>query len=247
MAKVVHLTEIGAGIGQITMMDKDAKNTFSHNFIESIKECFNEVNQSDRYKVIILTGYDNYFACGGTKEELIKIYKGELKFNDLDFYRLVLDCKIPVISAMQGHALGGGFVFGLYADIIVIGKENIYTTNFMNYGFTPGMGATLIVPERLGASLGHELMFTANNYRGADLARRGVPFEVVPKKDVLETAKKLAISLAEKPMLSLVTLKEYLSRYIRKQLPKTVEEELKMHEITFKQDEVLDRIKSVYA
>ncbi len=245
-SEVVQLVELDNGVVQITMRDEEECNTFSSKIIDGLYKCFGAVAQNKRYKVVILTGYGNYFCSGGRKEELIKIYKRELQFNELDFFRILLDCEIPVIAAMQGHGIGGGFVFGLYADLVVLSQESIYTTNFMNYGFTPGLGCTTIVPTKLGFVLGHEMIYTAQNYRGEELAKRGIPFPVLPRKEVLNYAQTLANKIAEKPRLSLVTLKEHLTSEIRNKLPEVIEKEVKMHEITFHQLEVENRIKTIY-
>lgn len=68
---------------------------------------------------------------------------------------------IPVISAIQGHASGGGMLFGLYADVVLLAEEGVYSATFTKYGFTPGMGATYILPERFGKLLANEMMLTA--------------------------------------------------------------------------------------
>ena len=246
MGQVVKLSELGNGIVQITMEDRSSRNTFSIELVTGIMEAFETIKKTLAYKVVILTGYENYFCCGGTKVELFKIYKGEAGFNTVNFFTYPLDCSIPVISAMQGHGIGGGFVFGLYADFSILGRENIYTTNFMKYGFTPGMGATLLVPLRLGETVGTEMLFSAENYRGGELKERGISLKVVPKTEVLKEAIALAGILAEKPRLSLVALKEHLSADIKAKLPGIIKQELKMHDITFHQPEVAERIESLF-
>ena len=239
---VVQLVELDNGVVQITMKDEKSRNTFSPELISGLSECFDAVAKNNSYKVVVLTGYGNYFASGGTKEELIRIHRQEIKFNDLDFFKIALDCQLPVIAAMQGHGIGGGFILGLYADLVVLSQESIYTTNFMKYGFTPGLGATLIVPTKLGSVLGHEMMYTAQNYRGEELAKRGIAFPVLPRKEVLNYALNLAQKIAEKPRLSLITLKEKLTAKTRNKLPKSIDEEVAMHEITFHQPEVANLI-----
>lgn len=246
-AGVVRLTESDDGVVEITMRDAENRNTFSYALIDGLMRCFDAVARNDRYKVVVLTGYGTYFASGGTKELLLKMYQGEITFNDMDFFRLPLDCPLPVISAMQGHGLGGGFIFGLYADLVVLSRESIYTANFMKYGFTPGMGATLIAPAKLGGVLANEMLFTAATYRGEELAARGLPIPVVPRKDVLAHARQLARIVAEKPRLSLLTLKEHMSCGLREQLPMVIERELRMHEVTFHQPEVETRIEAFFA
>jgi len=147
---------------------------------------------------------------------------------------------------MQGHGIGGGFVLGLFADFIILSRESVYTTNFMKYGFTPGMGATYIVPKKLGISLAEELLFTASNYRGAELEKRGVPFPVLPREKVMSYALESARNLAEKPRVSLITLKAHLVAPLREALPRVIEQELVMHNQTFHQEEVKERIISSF-
>jgi polyketide biosynthesis enoyl-CoA hydratase PksI len=243
---VVHLQEIEPGIVQVTMQDRVHKNTFSEELISGLAQSFQAIQAHSHYKVVILTGYENYFASGGTQEGLLAMYQGKAKFTDGNFYSLALDCKLPVIAAMQGHGIGGGFVLGLFADFIILSRESVYTTNFMKYGFTPGMGATYIVPKKLGISLAEELLLTAGSYRGAELEKRGLPFPVLPREKVVSHALELARLLAEKPRVSLITLKEHLVAPLRKELPSVIEQELEMHNKTFHQEEVKERIISLF-
>ncbi len=225
MEQVVALTELGGGVVQITMQDRAARNTFSRPLIHGVIDAFEKIKGNKTYKAVILTGYDNYFSCGGTKEELFKIYRKELKFNELDFFTHPLMSEIPVITAMQGHAIGGGLAFGCFADFMILGRENIYTANFMKYGFTPGMASTYLLPLRFGQVIGNEMLFTAENYRGGQLKERGIPQKVVPKAEVLSEAINLARKLAEKPRLSLVTLKSHLTRDIKATVPSIIQQE----------------------
>ena len=246
MEQVVSITDLGEGIVQIKMQDREARNTFSKPILEGIINAFEQVRKNRTYKVVILTGYENYFCCGGTKEELFAIYKKELRFNDLDFFTLPLTCEIPVIAAMQGHGIGGGLVFGCYADFIILGKESIYSANFMKYGFTPGMGGTYILPLRFGDTLGIEMLYTAENYYGGQLQDRGIQLKVYPRNKVLAEAIALAKILAKKPRLSLVTLKAHLSRNTRNKIQSVIAEELDMHELTFHHPEVKQRIENMF-
>ncbi|HEY8463798.1 MAG TPA: polyketide synthase [Bacillota bacterium] len=244
---VVSLREIEPEIVQVTMEDRVHKNTFSDELTAGLARAFEQIQANSNYKVVILTGYDSYFASGGTQEALLAIHKGEKQFNsNNNLYSLSLECKIPVIAAMQGHGIGGGFVMGLFADFIILSRESVYTTNFMKYGFTPGMGATYILPKKLGLSLAEEFLINAGTYRGADLEKRGIPFPVLPRAEVLEYAYQLARQIAEKPRIALITLKDHLVASLRKELPQVIQEEVLMHEITIHQAEVGERIITLF-
>jgi polyketide biosynthesis enoyl-CoA hydratase PksI len=147
---------------------------------------------------------------------------------------------------MQGHAIGGGFVLGLFSDLIIFGRESFYSTNFMRFGFTPGMGATHIVTEKLGIGIGEEMMLSAENIRGAEFEKRGIPFPVKARDEVFHYALLQARKLAAKPRGALITLKDHLVSGIRKTLPLVIEKEVRMHDKTFHNPEVRERINTLY-
>jgi polyketide biosynthesis enoyl-CoA hydratase PksI len=245
-SEVVELRELSAHILQVTLQDRVNKNTFSEGLLSGLIDAFERIRASDRYRVVVLTGYDTYFCSGGTKEMLMLLHEGKAKFTDVNIYAAPLDCEIPVIAAMQGHGIGGGLVFGLFADFVVLSRESIYTTNFMKYGFTPGMGATCILPNKLGAALAAELLLGARTYHGSDLEKRGVSFPVLPRSEVLAYAHELARDIALKPRESLIALKSHLVRELRAQLPDYIERETAMHAHTFHQPEVKSRIQASF-
>ncbi len=246
MNQVVFTEVVAPGVMHVVMRDEDYKNTFSEQLVAQLLDTFAQIAQDDSLKVVVLSGYDHYFCAGGSQKGLLAFSDGQGQFTDTPIYSLALDCPIPVISAMQGHGIGGGFVMGLFADFVILGKENIYTTNFMKYGFTPGMGATYIVPHKLGPALGHEMLLNAQNFRGEQLKQRGVPYPVYPKAEVLEKAFALANEVAQKPRISLVTLKAHLTAPIKAALPDVIAQEIKMHEVTFHQPQVKQRIEALF-
>ncbi len=244
--EAIDLTELEPGIVCIRMQDRVHKNTFTHELSRGLIRAFETVAANENFKVVILTGYDTYFASGRTQEDLLALQEGKGKFSDNNIYGLALDCQIPVISAMQGHGIGGGFVMGLFADFVILSRESVYTTNFMKYGFTPGMGATMIVPRKLGLALGEEMLLLARRYRGEELKQRGVPFPVYPRAEVMDQALQMARELVEKPRTSLITLKDQLVRSLREELPAVIEQEVAMHDQTFHQPEVRENIRLLF-
>lgn len=238
--------EITQGIAVVKIEDRQSHNTFSPEVIDGLGTTFNQINSNNDVKCVVIHGYDNYFCCGGTKEELLAMYSGQMTFVDLAFYRLLLDCPIPTIAAMQGHALGGGLAFAMYADIIIMAEENIYSANFMKYGFTPGMGATYMLPLKLGRVIGEEMLYSADTFYGENLKKKGTPITIVKKASVISTAMDIAKTLNDKPRICLELLKNHLTQDIKEKLPKIIEAELQMHKITFSTPEVKKRIENLF-
>ncbi|WKB56130.1 SDR family NAD(P)-dependent oxidoreductase [Eleftheria terrae] len=247
-ASVVRLQEVEPGIVQVTMEDRAHKNTFSPDLIAGLTEAFDAIARNDTCKVVVLTGYDTYFCCGGTKESLLDIQSGRVSFTDTPVFSIPLACPVPVIAAMQGHAIGAGWALAMFSDFVVFSRQGSYESNYMKYGFTPGAGATLIFPEKLGAGLAHEILFTARQFTGAELEQRRIPFPVVHRDEVLPHALALARTLCQSPRVALMALKEHVARPVRDQLQQACEQEVAMHRKTFvDSQDVLERVGALYA
>ncbi|MGF3023134.1 polyketide synthase [Methylobacterium aquaticum] len=243
---VVHLTCPEPGIAVVELADRTHSNTFSPAMVDGLIRSFAAIAAAEDLRAVVVHGYGSIFCPGGTREELLGIFEGRIKFDDLPLYRLFLDCPVPVIAAMQGHALGGGLAMGLFADMVILAEEALYGANFMKYGFTPGMGATLVIPARFGGLLASEMMFSAASYHGGELARRGIGCRVLRRAEVIPAAMRLAREVADKPVVSVRLLKAHLAAPLRAALPATVAAELEMHKTTFVQPVVRQRIETLF-
>ncbi|MBD3314360.1 MAG: hypothetical protein GF344_01120, partial [Chitinivibrionales bacterium] len=232
-SKAVKATSYPPGIVLVTMEDRESKNMFSEALIAGIKEVFAILEEDRKYKVVIITGYDQYFASGGTKESLLAIQEGKTNFAENYFCDICLNCSIPVIAAVNGHSVGGGWTFGMYADFILLSEEGRFVNPYMNYGFTPGAGATYILAEKLGCDIARESMLTARYYSGKELRERGIGIPVLSKREIIAEGFALAKSLANKPRTLLSAMKKQWTAHMHEPLRKTFDLELGLHEKTF--------------
>jgi acyl transferase domain-containing protein/enoyl-CoA hydratase/carnithine racemase/acyl carrier protein len=221
------------GIVVVTLEDRQAKNMFSPAFIEGVTEVFAYIAQAPVYKAVVLTGYDTYFASGGTKESLLAVQSGAATFNDVSMFHAALDCKLPVIAAMQGHGIGAGWSLGMFADVVVLSDESRYVSPYMDYGFTPGAGATWILADRIGHDLARESLLTAQPFTGRALKGRGLTVRILPRAEVYPAAMALARQIARSSRRRVISLKQQLTAYAHQPLEDTYRRELAMHERTF--------------
>ncbi|HKO55117.1 MAG TPA: SDR family NAD(P)-dependent oxidoreductase, partial [Thermoanaerobaculia bacterium] len=230
---VVTATAHPEGIVVVKLEDREAKNMFSDALVAGVAEAFDHIRQSSAYKVVVLTGYDSYFASGGTRETLLAIQQGSAKFTDVKVFQAALDCELPVIAAMQGHGIGAGWSMGMFADVVLLSDESRYVSPYMDYGFTPGAGATFILAEKMGQDLARESLLTAREYSGRELKERSVRLRVLPRAEVVPKAMSLARRIARAPRQKLIGIKERSASPIRQQLGEVYRRELAMHEQTF--------------
>lgn len=244
----VRLEVFDDGVAVLQMCEETQKNSFNNALMNGLMEAFERISTMPELKVLVLTGYGSYFACGGTYEGLESLQSGKTKFTDLKIYTLPVQCEIPVIAAMQGHAIGAGWSLGMFCDETLYSLEGIYHSNYMRFGFTPGAGATFIFPERLGDQLGREILFTAAEYRGRDLLDRCVGITAIPESEVFTQALNLAHQLARSSREELVNKKADRTSVILARLNEVFAEELAMHQITLiGNDGVLEKIGQRFA
>ncbi|MRN51862.1 SDR family NAD(P)-dependent oxidoreductase [Paenibacillus monticola] len=240
----VELSVSEDGFAVVTLQDRENRNMYSEGINEGLISAFAQINGNEQIKAVIVTGADKVFCMGGTAENLNNISNLESKCTDLSFvYQGFLQCKVPVIAAMQGHAVGGGLVLGLFADIVIMATEGVYSANFTQYGFTPGVGATYILREKLGNALAMEMMFTARSFTGGELQKRGASLIFRDSDDVLNEAIAVAKMLVKKPYQTLTVLKQELAGRILAQLPAVLESEVTMHDTVFAKIDVSGLIK----
>jgi acyl transferase domain-containing protein/enoyl-CoA hydratase/carnithine racemase/acyl carrier protein len=247
-SSVVTATVDADGVVVVKLEDRQAKNMFSGAFIEGIEEAFAHIEATPAYKVVVLTGYDSYFASGGTKESLLAIQEGQARFTDAKIFQLPLQCRLPVIAAMQGHGIGAGWTLGMFADLVLLSEESRYVSPYMDYGFTPGAGATWILAEKMGQDLARESLLTAQPYAGSDLKARGLALPVLPRHEVLPAAMALAGRIARQPRSRLLALKRRFTASVHEVVEEIYCLELAMHEKTFVgHADTLERIRSNFA
>ncbi|HXH41802.1 MAG TPA: polyketide synthase, partial [Thermoanaerobaculia bacterium] len=243
-SSVVSVTAHANGVVVVKMEERQARNMFSRDLIAGLNEAFAHISQTPAYKVVVLTGYDTYFAAGGTKETLLTIQAGKLRFTDQKIFQLPLDCKLPVIAAMQGHGLGAGWALGMFADVALLSEQSQYVSPYMNYDFTPGAGATWILADKMGQDLARESLLTAQAHTGRELKARGLRLPVLRRADVLPAAMALAGRMTQAPRERLIALKRQLTAYVYQPLEETYQRELAMHDRTFVgRDETAEKIR----
>jgi len=227
-------TDIADGVGTITMLEPATANALSHALVDALGAAFAELGRDRDVRAIVLAGLPDVFSSGASREVIDDLVSGRREGGELLLPRVLLECQLPCIAAMAGYAIGGGFALGMAADVIVLGAESRYCLNFLDLGFTPGMGTTRLLEHALSPAIAHELLLTGEARRGRDLARTGVN-HVVPSTEVLARAQDLAARIADKPRDALVALKRTLSIPRRQAFELARTHETLMHAVSFAQ------------
>lgn len=170
------------------------------------------VDDDDSIRCVILTGAgDRAFVAGGDVDELGALDSASALVRTR-VIRQVFDAirrnPVPVIGAINGHALGGGLVMMSQCDIVIAAENATFGLPEINVGV---MGGTKhlarIVPEKVMRSMA----LTGKRVSAAYLERLGVIQQVVPREDVLQTALQVADDICAKSPASVRLMKEVIN------------------------------------
>lgn len=246
MSQVIRVTELEPGIAELTLDDAEHDNRLSDRLCDQLLAALARLAGDRALKVVILRGRPDVFCAGATMQALQRVLSGRLHVKDLLLSRPMLDFPVPIIGALEGHAVGGGLVLAMCCDLVVAAAEKRYSMNFARMGFTPAMGTTALLPAVVGAGAAAEITLTAKYYKGHELAHTRLFNHVVPAGQVFDTALELAQRIAEKPRLALELSKQTLALPRQQQLEAAMSREHLMHQVCFSQPDIAEIIAETY-
>ncbi|MGW1197930.1 enoyl-CoA hydratase/isomerase family protein [Streptomyces sp. NPDC002536] len=125
-------------------------------------------------------------------------------------YTGVLELPVPVVAAVHGFALGGGFELALSCDVIVVDTTAVVGLPEVSVGVIPGGGGTQLLPRRVGAARAAELVFSARRVEAAEARELGLVDELVPEGEDRTEALALAARMAANSPVGLRAAKRAL-------------------------------------
>lgn len=187
-------------VGTITLNRADNRNSMTAELLDGFAAVVDRVCHEPP-RCAIITGAGNCFSAGADFRAITQRQVEGRQPHDASYqmyvpFLSVLDIPVPVIGAMNGHAVGGGFALALLCDIRVANRGAKYGANFTRLGISPGLGISYLLPRVVGASKAAELLFTGRLIRGDEAARIGLASEALDSDAVLPRARELAAEIA---------------------------------------------------
>ncbi len=234
MSDALEISVDADGLATLRMRDVAGKNAFSQIFVAALVQALTSLGARSDVKVVVLCGLPDVYSAGGDRSVLLGLAEGRIAPYDLLLTRTLLELPQPSVAAMAGAAVGGGLVFGLACDLVFMARESRYGCNFMDLGFTPGMGTTRLLQAAVGPYVAAEMMMGAQYFKGAELAARGAQVNgVLPRAEVEGRALDVAARLCDKPRAALLLLKRALGLPRRQAFEEARTVESMMHELCF--------------
>jgi crotonobetainyl-CoA hydratase len=193
-------------------LDRPKANAIDRPTSLALHAAFRRLQQDDSLRVAVLTGTGRFFSAGwdlnaASQGEAVDADHGPGGFAGLtEFFAL----DKPVIAAVNGLAIGGGFELALAADLIVASEAAEFALPEARLGIMADSGGVLRLPRRLPRSIATELLMTGRRMDAQEAARWGLVNRVVAPEQLLLAAQELAAQIVAAAPLSIAALKEVL-------------------------------------
>src|SRR5947199_10033165 len=182
----------------ITLNRPERMNAMAFDVMIPLRERLEEVSVDNDTRVVVLTGAGGAFCSGADLEDpgplpntdgltVTSIARRAMEILD-DVVLALRKMHQPVIAAVNGPAIGGGFCLSLAADIRVASEAARFRAAGINNGLTASeLGISYLLPRAIGSSRGFDIMLTGRDVDAAEAERIGLVSSVVPADALLDT------------------------------------------------------------
>jgi len=203
------LTEVSDGVAVITINRPEARNAVNGEVARGIAAAVDDLDARKDVQVLILTGAGGTFSSG---MDLKGFLSGDSPaFEDRGFGGIVQRPPAkPVIAAVEGYALAGGFELVLACDLVVASEAAKFGLPEVRRSLVAGAGGLLRLPKRIPYHLAMEIALTGEHYPATRLYEAGLVNRLVPAGQALDGARELAGRIALGGPLALTATKRVI-------------------------------------
>jgi enoyl-CoA hydratase/carnithine racemase len=193
----VLLTEISEGIVTLTLNRPEAMNALSFDLRRALVGAFRQVSEDDAVGAVILTGAGRAFSAGVDLKELGGETAGGTSLNegspaDTDIVAAMHATPQPIIGAVNGFAITGGFEIALACDVLIAAREARFADTHARVGILPGWGLSQKLPRLIGIHRAKEVSLTGNFFSAEKAEAWGLVNRVVDASDLIPACRSLA-------------------------------------------------------
>jgi enoyl-CoA hydratase len=207
----------------LTLNRPDRLNAVHGGLHTELSRIFRQANLDVESRAIVITGAGRAFCAGGDVQGMAASEQGsnlvrrfaEVRGEAQEIVLGMLDCEKPIISMVNGAAVGLGATVALLADVVVASDRARIGDRHVNVGLVAGDGGAVIWPLIVGVNRAKELLMTGDLIEGEALLRLGIVNHLVPHDELEKFTMALAHRLAAQPPYAMKATKATINKLIK--------------------------------
>jgi enoyl-CoA hydratase/carnithine racemase len=200
----------------ITLNRPDNRNSMTPELLDAFVVASAAARADRDIRVLVVTGTGKCFSSGADFKATLQrdgsAAPHERSYAMYEPFLSLLDIAVPVIGALNGHAVGGGFGLALVCDLRVGAEDAKYGANFVRLGLAPGMAISYLLPRLVGVARANELLLAGRLVEGREAAALGILNRAVSAPQVMPVAMELAREIAAAAPLAVRATKAAIRR-----------------------------------
>jgi enoyl-CoA hydratase len=207
------VVETKGRVGIIRLNRPQALNALNKALIDELSRAVEALDADDKIGCMLVTGNEKAFAAGADIKEMadkpfIEAYLGDFVSN----WNAIAEARKPVVAAVAGFAIGGGCELAMQADIVIAADTAKFGQPEIKLGVIPGIGGTQRLARAVGKAKAMDLILTGRMMDAAEAERSGLVARVVPAGNLMDEAMKIAETIANMSLPSVLAGKEAINR-----------------------------------
>ena len=214
------LFDIKDGVALLTINRPEVYNATNFKLHNELSKVWLDLGQDDDVRVVVITGAGTAFSAGGDFDLIqdsignAKVISGTME-EARDIVHNMINLDKPVISAINGVAVGAGLAVAMLADISIASDKARFTDGHVRLGVAAGDHAAVIWPMLIGMAKAKYYLLTCDFLDGTEAERIGLISQVVPHDDLMDRAMDVANRLAKGSQQALKYTKRSLNQWLR--------------------------------
>ncbi|MDY6904770.1 MAG: enoyl-CoA hydratase [Thermodesulfobacteriota bacterium] len=202
------LFEVDQGVAVITLNRPERRNAINEALLRGLYEGIDRAAADDAIKAVIITGNGKAFCSGLDLDCLATDNLIDPRGDGRDMVVVMAECKKPVIGAVNGHAITGGFELALNCDFLIASEKAVFIDTHAKVGIHPGWGMTQFLQQAVGQRLAKQFSLTCQPITAEKALQCGLVNEVVAPAALLDRTKEIACQFCAVHYELALTIKE---------------------------------------
>ncbi|WP_018389772.1 enoyl-CoA hydratase [Ancylobacter sp. FA202] len=228
------LVETQRRVGVITLNRPKALNALNAALIDELGQALDGFERDSNIGCIVLTGSERAFAAGADIKEMQGLSFPSTYVDDfITSWERLSRCRKPVVAAVAGYALGGGCEIAMMCDIILAADNARFGQPEIQLGIIPGAGGSQRLTRAVGKAKAMEMILTGRTLTAEEADRYGLVSRVVPLASLKDEAMKVADTIADLSLPSVMMAKESVNRAFESTLAEGIRFERRLFQTLF--------------
>jgi enoyl-CoA hydratase/carnithine racemase len=224
------LVEEDGPVALVTLNRPDKLNSMGGTMLGDLADYLGSLNAGDyRIRAVVLTGAGRAFCAGGdvtsfpNVDETRRAAAWRRPHGERSPVLVLRECDVPVIGAINGYAVGGGFGLALATDFRICSEDVVFQAAQIKRGITADVGLPFLLQAAVGTQRALEIIATARRVQAAEARTLGLVLEVLPADQLVARALEIARQVAQNAPLAIAAAKRLVYLPHQEDLARTEE------------------------